>query len=105
MLRGTEGVNMHACCAGAVSAQRRFTRRLTEAAGWALPGVMVVLLPKCPACLAAWFVLATGIGLSAPVAGRLRLLLLIASLVPMLYLGAKVVLRMQRARADAHHRS
>jgi hypothetical protein len=105
VLRGTEGVNMRGCCAGPESAQRRFARRLTEAAGWVLPGVIVTLLPKCPACLAAWLVLSTGIGLSAPAAGRLRLLLLIVSLVPTLYLTAKVVVRVQRSRADARHRA
>ena len=32
----------------------------------------MALLPKCPACLAAWLALATGVGVSAPAAGVLR---------------------------------
>jgi hypothetical protein len=93
-------VNTHACCAGTVSPQRSFTRRLMEAAGCVLPGVMVALLPKCPACLAAWLAIA-GIGLSAPAAGRLRSVILILGLVPMLYLAAKAGLRARQARRRA----
>ena len=91
-------MNAHGCCA--VSPQRRFTRRLTEAAGWALPGVLVAVLPKCPACVAAWLAIA-GIGLSAPAAGRLRSLILILGLVPMLYLAAKAGIRARQARRRA----
>jgi hypothetical protein len=93
-------VNTHVCCAGTVSRQRRVTRRLMEAAGCVLPGVMVVLLPKCPACLAAWLAIA-GIGLSAPAAGRLRTLILILGLVPILFLAAKAGLRGRQARRRA----
>jgi len=71
-----------------------------EAAGCVLPGVMVVLLPKCPACLAAWLAIA-GIGLSAPAAGRLRTLILILGLVPILFLAAKARLRGRQARRRA----
>ena len=40
-------------------------------AGCAIPGVLLVLLPKCPACLAAWIAVATGA--SVPVAAAARL--------------------------------
>jgi hypothetical protein len=93
-------VNTHGCCAGAVSSQRRFTRRLMEAAGCVLPGVIMVVLPKCPACLAAWLAIA-GVGLSAPAAGRLRSLILALGLLPMLYLAAKAGVRVWQARRRA----
>lgn len=52
------------CCAGG-SASRRLARRLYGSAASILPGALLVLLPKCPLCLAAWLTAVTGIGFSA----------------------------------------
>ena len=93
-------MNTHACCVSTVAARRSFTRRLMEAAGCVLPGVMVALLPKCPACLAAWLAIG-GIGLSAPAAGRLRPVILILGLLPVSYLAGKAGLRARQARRRA----
>ena len=38
-------------------------------AGWVVPGIFLVLLPKCPLCLAAAFSVIFGVGLSADAAG------------------------------------
>jgi hypothetical protein len=60
----------------------RPSRRLARLPGGAaslLPGVFLMLLPKCPLCLAAWIAASTGIALPAIVAGNLRPSLLIVS--------------------------
>lgn len=59
------------CCMGG-PASRRSVRRLPKLAASILPGIVMVLLPKCPLCLAAWLTVATGIGFSAAVAGFIR---------------------------------
>lgn len=42
-------------------------------AGWLLPGGLLVLMPKCPMCLAGYVLLFTGVGISLPVAEWLQL--------------------------------
>jgi hypothetical protein len=54
---------MERCCAGG-PVWRRLVRRFSVAAGSILPGAALVLLPKCPMCLAVWLTAATGIGIS-----------------------------------------
>lgn len=48
------------------------SRRLPGAAVSLFPGAALALLPKCPACLAVWLSVATGIGITASAAAEIR---------------------------------
>jgi hypothetical protein len=50
-------------------------RRWRGASACAGSGAMLVLLPKCPACIAAYLAVWTGAGLAAPIAGHLRVVM------------------------------
>jgi hypothetical protein len=54
-----------------------FARRLSRAATSILPGAVLVFLPKCPLCLAAWLTVATGVGFSAAGAAWARGMLVV----------------------------
>ena len=51
-----------------------------------LPGILLLLIPKCPLCLAAWIALGTGIGISLHVATWLRCGLIAICAVSLCYL-------------------
>ena len=52
------------CCVRG-SAPHRLARRLSTLTASILPAALLVLLPKCPLCLAAWLTVATGVSFSA----------------------------------------
>lgn len=47
-------------------------KRIASAASWLLPSTALALMPKCPACFAAYFAAATGLGLSVSTAAQFR---------------------------------
>jgi hypothetical protein len=59
------------CCAGK-TASSQLARRLSQGTASLLPAALMVFLPKCPLCLAAWLTVATGIRFSAAGAVWLR---------------------------------
>jgi hypothetical protein len=59
------------CCTGE-GPSRRHAQRLSGSAASILPTAVVLFLPKCPLCLAAWLTAVTGIGISAAAAAYVR---------------------------------
>jgi hypothetical protein len=68
---------------------RNFVQRFIDIAGWLIPGAILALLPKCPACLAAYVAIGTGVGLSISSATYLRMSLLTICMALLLYMAAK----------------
>lgn len=89
------------CCAGSAthevsgamnatrSGPQSIVRRCNDLFGWTLPSAVLVLLPKCPMCLAAYIAAATGLGVSVSTAAQLRVLLLFLSVAALTLVAAK----------------
>lgn len=65
------------------------TARAGEAAGWITSSATLALMPKCPACLAAYVALWTGLGLSLPAAAIVRTSLLVVCVAALGYLTVR----------------
>jgi len=68
---------------------RTFGRRCVDVFGWIIPGSILALLPKCPACFAVYIAMGTGLGLSMATAANLRMLLIILCVASLLFFAAK----------------
>ena len=64
-------------------------RSTVRAGRWIVPGVLIVLMPKCPACLIGYAALA-GLTLSMSTAYWVRLSLLVVSIATLSYLVVRV---------------
>ena len=77
-------------------------RRSGEIAGWIIPSATLVLLPKCPVCLAAYVALFSGFGISVAGASNLRTSLLILCVAALVGLALKRLWRLASARLVAY---
>ena len=80
------------CCTGE-RRSRRLARRLSAAAASMLPGAVLVLLPKCPLCVAAWLTALTGVGIPAAAAAGVRGLTLAVWVAAAALLAARIIPR------------
>jgi hypothetical protein len=93
-------MDVHPCCGSAAGARRPHAlgRRFLGVTGWLVPSAVLALLPKCPACLAAYVAMGTGIGLSMSTAAYLRVLLVSLCVASLSFLAAKRLRSLIRAR-------
>lgn len=92
------------CCRTAsTSSQRRSTSppapRRGNLTGWLLPSALLVLMPKCPACMAAYIAMATGLGISLPAAANVRFMLITLCISSLSWLTIRTLHRVYQCRA------
>ena len=74
-----------------------------ETARWAGPTLGLALLPKCPACVAAYVAAATGVGLSIEMAARVRLGLATLCVIALVLAAARAGAKVRRLGRGGWH--
>ena len=72
--------------------------KLRRASGGIVPAVLLVLIPKCPMCVAAYITLATGVGVSVSTAAYLRMGMIGLCVMALLLLAMQSLKHMSRVR-------
>lgn len=65
------------------------------AVGTAAPAAVLVLLPKCPACIVAWLAVTAGLGVSVSTAATLRCLIVAACVACLVWAAVRIVRRLR----------
>ena len=89
---------MNSCCRKRLAPRNTATpvRRGIAASAWLVPGGLLVLMPKCPVCVAGYVALLTGVGISIPAASGLRFFLIAACIAALAVLAFRFT---QKVRA------
>jgi hypothetical protein len=69
-------MNSHHCCPERRALDRRRASRFRSIVEWLVPSAILLVMPKCPACIAAYITIATGLGISFSAATQVRMLIL-----------------------------
>src|ERR1700749_3435945 len=72
--------------------QRNLLSRFLNFVGWIVPSAILVLIPKCPVCLAGYAVIGTSVGFSLSAFAQLRLALIVLCVVSLSFVGTKSLL-------------
>lgn len=84
--------------------ERRLARRTRGAAAWALPSIVLALLPKCPLCIAAYLAIGGGLGMSLTSATHLRTVLVWLCWSVLGLLAVRMTMRFgHRTRTSSRH--
>ena len=77
--------------------------RLLNFIGWIVPSAILVLIPKCPVCVAGYAVIGTSVGFSLSAFAQLRLALIVLCVVSLCFVGTKSVLYVVTRIASRRH--
>jgi hypothetical protein len=92
-------VTAQCCLRGGPS--RRLARRFSGTTASVSSVAVLLFLPKCPLCLAAWFTVITGVAISATAAEWVRGLIVVFTVAAVVLAAAQIV----RRRAFKRHES
>ncbi|MEQ1762798.1 MAG: hypothetical protein ABL984_06570 [Pyrinomonadaceae bacterium] len=70
---------------------------------WVAPGAALLLIPKCPLCIVAYFTALTGVGLSFSTAQYLRPFLIAVCFAGMAYVVVRTIQANIRTKYCVHH--
>jgi hypothetical protein len=76
-------------------------RRAWRGIRWAFPAALLVLMPKCPLCVAAYVALFTGVGVSVSTARWIQIVMLVFCLASLAFLAVRFWRRRTVARGFA----
>jgi hypothetical protein len=96
---------MSACCNVPDHRKSALAARTGEVLAWLLPSAILLLVPKCPACLAAYVALLTGIGLSLSTASHLRSGLFVVCVASFLFLTMRRLIALRASSITSNRRS